>query len=156
MIGRFVHKDGKLSNRPVARFGNISQMPPKNQIGGKILIEVRSLGGFSGSPVFVYFKPNSTIESESVQRNQDTYMLPMLLGVNSAHTAHFAPVLGHDGNPKMGGGYIAGNSGLAVIEPFWALQELFSTTKAFKARDDLPDAGFDDDDDDKIRIHDFN
>src|ERR1700682_1787347 len=68
MIGRFINREGKQRNSPTARFGHISQMmgdPISVDIAGKehvqkdaILAEVRSIGGYSGSPVFVL--PNTT------------------------------------------------------------------------------------------------
>jgi len=61
MAGRFATHPGKERNVPVVRFGNVAMMPwetieqPKrghNQLS--YLAEMRSLPGFSGSPVFLY------------------------------------------------------------------------------------------------------
>lgn len=63
VVGRFISHEGKQQNRPTARFGFISQMPhePVVQDDGfeqeSFLLEVRSIGGFSGSPVFLYVMP---------------------------------------------------------------------------------------------------
>lgn len=56
--GLFVNHHGEKRNEPIVRFGNISAMPaePVSTQHGKIeayLIESRSVGGLSGSPVFV-------------------------------------------------------------------------------------------------------
>jgi hypothetical protein len=60
VIGRFINHEGKQRNLPTSRFGCIAQMPiePVKQEGGfeqeSFLVEARSIGGYSGSPVFVY------------------------------------------------------------------------------------------------------
>jgi hypothetical protein len=56
--GLFVNHHGKKRNEPIVRFGNISAMPsePISTQHGEIeayLIESRSVGGLSGSPVFL-------------------------------------------------------------------------------------------------------
>lgn len=70
MLGRFINREGIQQNSPTARFGHIAQMmgdPISILIGGKehiqedaILGEVRSIGGYSGSPVYVL--PNGTFK----------------------------------------------------------------------------------------------
>jgi hypothetical protein len=66
-IGRYVDHEGKTHNAPTARSGIISAFPtePINQLERKheqesILVEARSLSGYSGSPVFV--TPSAHIE----------------------------------------------------------------------------------------------
>lgn len=73
MIGRLMGQEGKEVNQPAVRFGNISMIPRdpiwNYDLGADsetILVEMRSEGGFSGSPVFVYkdgnpFGPTSRI-----------------------------------------------------------------------------------------------
>jgi hypothetical protein len=86
MIGRLITHDGRQRNTPVVRFGNIAMMPLESvrtqgeeQIA--FLVECRSLGGFSGSPVFVWisegYRPNF--------RRLDTPHGPWLLGINCGH-----------------------------------------------------------------------
>lgn len=58
MLGRFVDHDGGATNRPAARFGNISVMPtpimqPNRQMRDTYLVDMHSRTGYSGSPVFV-------------------------------------------------------------------------------------------------------
>lgn len=62
IIGLFRNHPGKLRNIPVARIGNIAAMPGElvnsqrwhNRDIEAYLIEARSIGGLSGSPVFVH------------------------------------------------------------------------------------------------------
>jgi hypothetical protein len=60
VVGRFINHEGRQQNLPTARFGCIAQMPiePVKQPGTgfdqeSFLVEIRSIGGYSGSPVFV-------------------------------------------------------------------------------------------------------
>lgn len=58
IVGLFIHHYGQQRNTPIVRMGNIAAMPEEKILTsfGKIeafLIESRSIGGLSGSPVFV-------------------------------------------------------------------------------------------------------
>ena len=63
VTGLFAHLTGAARNLPIVRMGNIAMMPgepvPTKEFGDieAYLIEARSIGGVSGSPVFV-FKSN--------------------------------------------------------------------------------------------------
>jgi hypothetical protein len=69
MVGLFVGHPGNETNLPVARFGNISRLAddaaPIEQPNGhkrpSHLADMRSRGGFSGSPVFVYRTPSADL-----------------------------------------------------------------------------------------------
>jgi hypothetical protein len=60
MVGRFINHEGRQSNLPTVRFGTIGQMPWETimQNDGfeqeSFLVEARSIGGYSGSPIFVF------------------------------------------------------------------------------------------------------
>ena len=60
MTGLFIRHSGKKKNIPIIRAGNIAAMPEEplysNAFGDMdaYLIELRSLGGLSGSPVFLH------------------------------------------------------------------------------------------------------
>jgi len=62
--GLFVARAGNKRNIPIVRFGNIAAMPvetltdKKGQEYHAYLVEVRSIGGLSGSPVFAYLGPS--------------------------------------------------------------------------------------------------
>ena len=65
MVGRFVNREGQQRNSPSVRFRNISILhgePVRHRLGHgqeTISVEMRSIGGYSGSPVFVYLVPFS-------------------------------------------------------------------------------------------------
>ncbi len=61
MIGRFRVHAGRSRNLPVVRFGNIAAMNDEGLYNDatklyqeSYLVEMRSIAGFSGSPVFIY------------------------------------------------------------------------------------------------------
>jgi hypothetical protein len=63
IVGRYVDRQGKLTNVPTARFGSIAQMPDEKypivhpstkHKEVSYLVEMRSPGGYSGSPVYLY------------------------------------------------------------------------------------------------------
>ena len=56
-IGRFINHDGNQRNQPSVRFGAIAQMPKdkiRTDTGEQdaFLVEIKSISGYSGSPVF--------------------------------------------------------------------------------------------------------
>ncbi len=60
MVGLFIPHTGRKQNLPILRAGNIAAMPEEpidteNGLMEAYLIEARSIGGLSGSPVFVHF-----------------------------------------------------------------------------------------------------
>jgi hypothetical protein len=62
MVGLFHHHYGSSRNIPVVRCGNIAAMPEEPvDVGGQAmeayLVEMRSIGGLSGSPVFTWLLP---------------------------------------------------------------------------------------------------
>src|SRR5260370_9388505 len=64
MLGRFINHEGKQCNTPTARFGNIAMMPQETISHDghdevSFLVEIRSISGYSGSPIFVYLPPFS-------------------------------------------------------------------------------------------------
>lgn len=134
MIGRFITREGQQQNAPTARFGHISQMmgdPIETDRGYQeeaILCEVRSIGGYSGSPVFVV--PNPTYQRPGKALPSDR---GVLLGVDFCHLRNWVDAhdsTGHK-NPHI---RVPLNSGMAGVIPAWRLQNLLMSEEAVKAR----------------------
>jgi hypothetical protein len=122
MVGRFTRHSGEKKNLPIARFGNIAMMPSEeiqNGLGNKrphFLVEVRSVSGFSGSPVFVYDFPGS------VSKGQRNFVRPdLLLGIDCGHLPEREQQL---------------SAGIAAVVPAWRLLELLEHPAMKKVRDD--------------------
>jgi hypothetical protein len=122
MLGRFAGHTGRQQNAPLARFGSIAMMPGERVKDGRGLLvdaylaEVRSLPGFSGSPVFVYIGPASYRGNEQ--------MMPFfsesigLLGIDTGHKPLTNPVLDkRSAKPVKPAQVVQQNSGVAIVAP---------------------------------------
>ena len=127
MVGRFINHDGGQENAPTARFGNIAQMPLKTmkydygRHQESYLVECRSIGGYSGSPVFVHIQDNTY--RPNTNKYSEGYSGPLLLGVDWCHTVYREPLMDSAGNERRDG-YVSAHSGLTGVIPSWKLLEL--------------------------------
>ncbi len=89
MVSRVVRKDVRYLQKNIAvlRFGNIA-MPPLYE-EPFYLVEMRSVGGHGGSPVFVY--PTPFIFGTPRKKEED--FAPMLLGINRGHLEETTEIL---------------------------------------------------------------
>lgn len=130
MLGRHVSARGPNQLTPVARFGNIAMMPGPLVKDGRhfqveaFLMEMRSMPGYSGSPVFVYLAPGSfrgdgttmPLFSETVK----------LVGVDTGHIERTTmvevrgPDLQYQPSDEM---QVRLNSGVSVVAPIWKVTE---------------------------------
>jgi hypothetical protein len=131
-IGRFITHDGKQRNLPSLRFGNIAMMPlepiehPDGYLQESFLVESRSLGGYSGSPVFAYLpadpkrrnyppKPHAAISKRQIK----------CIGVDWGHLSHMEPVLAADKKtPTDQKLWVKVNTGMSPAVPAWRLEQL--------------------------------
>ena len=128
MLGRFISHGGIQQNQALARFGNIAMMPGEAVLDGRelrveaFLVEMRSLSGFSGSPVFLYIGPGS-------YRGNGT-MMPLysetigLMGIDTGHKAFTAPVRSRDAGLEEQQYEVEMNTGVAIVSPAWKIAEL--------------------------------
>ena len=145
MIGRFVNQEGFQKNLPTARFGAIAQMPGE-PIWTKwvthdeaYLVEVRSIAGFSGSPVVVRVPSQRARGVPLGKRVVDDPANDwhMLLGIDCGHSNDNAESLYETGSEEPVKGYeIEYNTGLAIVIPAWKLQELIDCDEAEKMREE--------------------
>ncbi len=128
MIGRFRVHAGKNKNLPAATFGNISMMPDEPLYNPSMssrsnqesfLVEMRSVTGFSGSPVFLYLPPNNP-------RGKDKANVPYgeyhwrFIGICWGHIN--ADVKGYD---SLHNEYrIKIDSAMAAVVPAWKLLDI--------------------------------
>lgn len=138
-VGRFVSHDGKQKNSPVVRFGNISQMPsePIKQDNGHLqesyLVEGRSIGGYSGAPVFMCIPPWAVRPGK--QQVESKQYGPWFLGTNWGYLSDWRPVCDATGRPVSSPGMqVAQNSGMMAVVPAWKLIEMINHPTAVAAR----------------------
>jgi hypothetical protein len=132
-VGRFVDHDGKQSHTPVVRFGNLAQMPGEliRQSNGHLqesyLVEGRSVGGYSGAPVFMFIPPWAVRPGRNqVESKQHG---PWLLGINWGHLVKWQSVCDPSGRPVPNGTQVAQNTGMMAVVPAWKLIEILNHPK---------------------------
>lgn len=135
MVGRFVTHDGLQQNNPVMRFGNIAMLPLEpvcvdargDFMQDTFLVDMRSVSGFSGSPVFTYklgVRPNDVLNRRPGPAGSRVHLTIddddlKLLGIE--YWAFHVP-----------GGHLSGlrqsvspsNSGMSGVIPAWKLYDL--------------------------------
>lgn len=142
-VGRFVDHEGKLRHSPVVRFGNLAQMPdePLKQGNGHLqesyLVEGRSVGGYSGAPVFIFIPPFAIRPGKNLAESKQHG--PWLLGINWGHLVDWQPVCNAAGNPVAHGMRVAQNSGMMAVVPIWKLVEMIEHPQAMAERRAMED-----------------
>ena len=132
LVGRLIDQAGKQRNTPSARFGNIALLPCEKVENSFLkrdveafLCEVKSIGGFSGSPVFV-FVPSFSQRFDGTPLDSKP-IGPFLLGVDSGH----CNVLQHQGKPKPNPDR---NTGIATVAPAWELSSMLDKDRPRRAK----------------------
>jgi hypothetical protein len=127
MVGRFVNHEGQQQNTPAVRFGTVSMLPLEpvwndaaQQPQDSFLVEVHSIGGFSGSPVFM---GHSSMFKGG---------LSWLLGVDWGHlrVKEYLYERRGDGEYARADSYVLANSGQAAVLPAWKLRALLDSDAA--------------------------
>ena len=132
MIGRFTPHDRKATNHPSSRFGNLSMVvAPIKHPGGydqeSFAVEMRSISGYSGSPVFIYWGFGGN-HLHGIKRSMVTSFLG-LLGVDWGHIPMRLPVLNSQGNPLPNGEYVKSHTSMSGVVPAWRLKELLDSDR---------------------------
>jgi hypothetical protein len=133
MAGRFVTHEGRQRNTPTVRFGNISMMPwepirhPRGHDQESFLVETRSLGGYSGSPVFVHVIANVNRPDGQGGLYASGAGGVWLLGVDWGHLPIYEKVKQENKKDEVPEGWmVESNSGQMAVVPAWRLRELLN------------------------------
>ena len=127
MVGRFLNRQEKQSNIPVARFGHISAPGAEFIDQGKerkhyqqesFLVECHSVSGFSGSPVFVDILEDRSTFGSLPEAARSGQAITLTLKGKSSESSYF--LLGVDW------GHLdeAAPAGMAGVVPAWRLLNL--------------------------------
>ncbi len=141
MIGLFVNHAGRDRNLPIARFGNISMMPNEKvsaDLGGLItsieayLVECRSIGGLSGSPVFVHLGPFRRKHDPPNPLTDVFYLLGLTQGHwnQSIDSQHDCSV--HDSSNVLSDEAV--NKGVAIVTPISKVVEIINQDEMLDKR----------------------
>lgn len=152
MVGRFISHDGKQRNTPALRFGNIAMMPEEPIRGYKgheqecFLVEMRSMSGYSGSPVSLALPEP---QYEPLARNPFPAAIPfkniLLLGVDCSHIPQDAAVMipsdkdDEEDQEHPDGWYVKANTSMAAVIPTWRLKGLLEENEDLKMQRKIED-----------------
>ena len=127
MVGRFRTHSGKGRNLPSVRFGNIAMMPEEpvynKELGyetDSFLVEMRSISGFSGSPVVIDIPPMSDRKHEGDVQALSMGSETRLLGIDWGHI----PIWEKAKNNQNETFKVQMNSAMAGVVPSWKLFDL--------------------------------
>jgi hypothetical protein len=134
MAGRYVNYEGLQFDRPVVRFGNLAMLPEpiRQRERGfdqeSFLVDMRSVSGFSGSPVTLYY-PSPWIrpadrEGKKLVDGQAVSEDSWLLGVDWGHLSVVETIT--EGGKKT---RVKAKSNMACVVPAWKLKELLDTVE---------------------------
>ncbi len=136
LTGLFENHFGSQRNLPIIRVGNIASMPEERvhteELGDidAYLVEARSIGGLSGSPVFVYLGSMRTV-GMSMQLGRAG---PLFYWLGLMH--------GHFDLAKLEGDALVEDSltnlkiniGIAIVIPVWKILEVLNQEGLMKVR----------------------
>ena len=124
MMGRLIRLDGKLKNNPSVRFGHLAMLPqsaphPRGLKQESFVVEMMSIGGYSGSPVFIY-------EHQTILPGDTSMRFPglRLLGINWGH--HPTTLRVYEklrSSLEKTDLWVKSNSGMANVAPAWKIKE---------------------------------
>jgi hypothetical protein len=133
-VGLFTKRAGNGQNIPIVRCGNIAAMPGemledrKHRPYRAYLVEARSIGGLSGSPVFVDLGYDRDAEGRINMRSHD-----YLLGLVRGHWDYESEFL-LDAEPPKKAKRPSVNSGIAIVTPIQDLHALFDAEQVMRNR----------------------
>jgi len=119
ITGLFKHHHGNLNNIPIVRVGNISAFPnekiqTRNHLMDGYLIEARSIGGLSGSPVYVNLGLHRHIGGQIKQSNSGPifFLLGMIYGHYDINSTEIDEIIEDTtaGSDRV-------NTGIAIVTP---------------------------------------
>lgn len=150
MIGRFVTHKGEQISIPTVRFGNLSigstvsvLNDKTNQNQESLIAEVRSMKGYSGSPVFISrYAPGSDRDLNQVDPLRRLFG-PWLLGIMWGN--NLLPIEAQAWDKKLrkpkGKTFLQlqPNTGMVNIVPVWKLAALLDSPKVIEAQQAIED-----------------
>jgi hypothetical protein len=140
LVGRFVNHEGGQRNLPSLRFGNIAMMPlegiqhpTRGILQESFLVETRSIGGYSGSPVFVHIPPFASRPGPWPPEGHSRFgggtpssFGPWLLGIDWCHIPNIEKVRDRSDRELSEGWQVHTNTGMMGVIPAWILMDLLN------------------------------
>lgn len=134
LVSRHIEHQGTERNRPIVHSGMLSLSPPDLVYNPTLrhkepafLVESRSWGGFSGSPVLVYRHPNQVD-----LQGREPIDAQVVLGVLWGHLRAKEPVVDNDRKPT--GNFVWVNTGTVAVAPAWCIRDLLYDPRLVERR----------------------
>ena len=142
MVGRFIAHDGKEENQPLARFGNIAMMPRESVLDGRemlveaYLVEIRSLPGFSGSPVILHVGPANCRGNGTMTRFYEESL--GLLGIDTGHKMLTSEVRDKATRQKADvPWHVLQNTGVSIVAPASKIRDVLEDEVFVRQRHEM-------------------
>lgn len=134
LTGLFINHCGSQRNIPIIRVGNIASMPEEKvhtNLGDidAFLVEARSIGGLSGSPVFAY---TGSMRRKGTSINIGSGPIFYLLGLMHGHFE--LSRLEIDSAEQDALTNLPINTGIAIVVPVWKITEVINQETFLNAR----------------------
>lgn len=132
ITGLFRHHSGRSKNVPIVRVGSIAAMDDEevqtDEVGkiSAYLIEARSIGGLSGSPVFVHPGHTKVKDGSLMFREGKEFFL---IGLIHGHYDVDETKIDHAGVKKLA----QVNMGIAIVVPWYEILEVLDNHKLLSA-----------------------
>jgi len=148
VAGLFSRREGSQRNRPIVRTGSIAAMPDESLPGksGKrfmaYLIELLSIGGLSGSPVFVYLDNQRCVDPKILDNKEWMFfLLGLVRGHWNLNDVEFTEAREHSLEDDTPPGAKAErlNTGIAVVTPAQYIHTLLMSPVVQKTRHEFLD-----------------
>jgi len=144
IVGCFIGLVGDRKNIPVIRMGSIAAKPDEPIAGVShqnpaYLIETRSLGGVSGSPVFIHMnpgrrlpKPELSVATDGKSKRAPYFLIGMMQGFHSGQYA--GDFISDDDEQKIVPVDTDFNAGIGVAIPMKQVMDLINRADLAEAR----------------------
>lgn len=144
IVGRFVGLDHRIQNSPTVRFGHLAMATVervKSEFSGlqqeSLIVEMRTLTGYSGSPVFLTITPTIEGPYTTIVKARQEQGQPIrrpgtwLIGIEWGNFNRYQHV-----RERVGEGpdttyplisepwYVRENSGMSLVVPAWKIEEV--------------------------------
>jgi hypothetical protein len=129
--GLLVNHFGRERNVPIIRVGNIAAMPEEEvDLGGSLgvqevyLIESRSIGGLSGSPVFLYTPPARIVRGNVMFSEKENHEYLMGVNIGLFETGAHADAVDRDRENRRERFLEKMSAGISVVVPIQRVVEI--------------------------------
>lgn len=138
VVGLFQHRAGNRRNAPIVRHGTLASLDEEEAVATKLgdmpayLIECRSIGGLSGSPVFVATGLERAFTGASPHGSLSIYLLGLIHGHYDVKDSEIDQFDAFDSAAGLKPDQV--NTGIAIVTPARRLLDCISELKRWRPK----------------------